>query len=140
MIRLFLVITLLFSFGACAHVGKSGQGQPLEDRIVQFAEARIQGDWALLYDMSNKDYKTIMSKDRFTNMERGMTYVAYSIEDVRENGPDSGEALVLWDFQAGGYNFSGKKDRQKWVREDGVWNFVMPQDTKFGFKNQKADN
>ena len=124
---------VVFLMTACAQKGDVPTAAGLHDRVSQVLDARVQKDWSQVYDIADEDYKKNVSREQFLGMNRGMTFLKYEILSVEENDADNAQAVIVWSFMMGGYNFDNQKEHQRWVRENGSWNIVMARDEQFGF-------
>ena len=125
---LFKKVALVFSVSisaimlvACATAPIKSSEALLRERVDGLMQAKINNNWAGVYEYYTPDFKEENSKDQFVRMNRQMHFKNYTIQSI-EMDPSGKAATVIvrYDFRVLGSLFH-KNDTQKWVRDGGQW-------------------
>jgi len=121
--RRFLTLLLIsFLFSGCAHLfGKAKSEQALRGKVTQEWEAKQRGDWGVVYDLTTKEFKRKITRDKFvggTNLQ----IESYAVNEIIIDS-DQGKASVQvgFDINYMGKAFKGARTTEEWIWEDGEW-------------------
>jgi hypothetical protein len=104
----------------------------LKDRITQFWDCRLKGDYVTVYDLMSPDIRETVTRPSFVGAKGFVNYYSYDIKSIEIDG-DEARARVHYTWKANHPLFekSSVKDNvmeDVWVRIDGDWykKFVAP--------------
>lgn len=115
-----LVSALMLTLGGCATLHPD-PAQSLQKQISQLAEAKIDKDWARVYDFFCSGFKKQIKKEDFLKSSK-VTFKSYTVEkfDLAPSN-DTADVTVKYDTVVMGYDLSGMKEYQHWIKENGKW-------------------
>ncbi len=126
---LILMVVGFFFMGGCRSLSFKPPEQVLRDRVTSMMAARVNQDWAKVYNYLDPDYKTQVSKKEFAGMDRNARYSDVSIESVKI--ADSGEQAVVvvqYDWVLPLFEVPDHRETQDWIKIGGKWYFKMKTD------------
>jgi hypothetical protein len=110
----------------CATLSSSkDEENVLRDRVVQMMDAKITGNWDLVYNYYDPAFRSRTSKGEFTSENR-ILFKAYAIQKL-EIFPSGKEARVEIsnDISMQGFDFKDAPEIQQWVNVDGKWYYKV---------------
>jgi len=132
--RCFILLSLmLFVISGCAHLpGNRKSEKTLRDRVTQEWEAKVNDDWGIVYDLTTKEFKSKMKRDKFVGGSN-IEVASYVIEEIEiASAQEKAWAHVGFDIMYMGMPFKGAKTKEEWLWEDGEWRLNLnPKMTPF---------
>ena len=127
--RYVLLVTLIvFVVSGCAHLpGNRKSEKSLRERVTQEWEAKINGDWGIVYDLTTKEFKSKVKRDKYIG-GKSLAVVSYEINEITMD-PEQGKASVQvgFDINYRGNPFKGARTKEEWIWEDGKWRLNLKQ-------------
>ncbi|WP_321531254.1 hypothetical protein [uncultured Desulfuromonas sp.] len=113
---------LLLMLSGCASILHSPTNKlALQKRIQWTMEARIAGQWGLVYDTFWQSYRDQITRESFLTRSR-VSFKSYRIESVTlSEGGKSAEAKVWSSIEMRGFTFPEALQTQEWLYENGNW-------------------
>jgi hypothetical protein len=110
-------------FAGCASLSPTPATQEtLEERVRQYMQAQIDGNWDLAYSFYDSSSRREIRRESYISRPRKLSYKGFEIEEI--TGLPSGDQAtvkVKIDLLYMGYNFKGAPQTQEWVKEKGAW-------------------
>jgi hypothetical protein len=126
-LRVIMLLVLSFALLVSVSTGYTasppqGPEETLKKRVEGLMGARIQGNWAEVYDFYDSAFRETISREDFDNHPRNMLFKSFRIEEI-EILPSGEEATVKvrMDFSARGYDFKDAPENQQWIKQEGQW-------------------
>jgi len=93
----------------------------LRDRVVRMMDAKIAGDWGLVYDFYAPTSHPKASTGESTPA-RGIFFKGYVIEnlEILESGEEA-RVEISYDISMQGFDFEDAPEVQRWVKVKGRW-------------------
>ena len=119
-------MTVLFLFSACATVGlNSGDTAALKKSVKRVWDAKLNGDWEVVYDISVKEYKSKVKKDDFLKSPK-IKIKDYTIKEVNILEPgQKAVSVVGYEFTEAGFEFQVSQYKEEWLWEDNAWHLNL---------------
>lgn len=125
--RIFM-LSLVAAFVAfvcgCATLSSSkDEENALRDRVVQMMDAKIAGNWDLVYDFYDPASRPKASVED-SSTAKGVIFKGYAIEkiEILESGKEA-RVETRNDISMQGFDFKDAPDVQRWVKVKGEWYF-----------------
>nr|WP_320051351.1 hypothetical protein [uncultured Desulfuromonas sp.] len=118
---IFLILMLVTLSGCSTLLHSQKNSQALQKRIQVAMEARLAGQWGVVYDSFWQTYRDKVTRDSFLSRSR-VTFKSYRIGTitVAEDGK-SAEAEVWASIEMRGFTFPEAQQTQIWLYEKGNW-------------------
>jgi hypothetical protein len=123
-----LVSVMILVVSGCAHLpGNRKSEATLRDRVTQEWEAKINGDWGIVYDLTTKEFKSKVKRDKYIG-GKSLEVTSYEINEITID-PEQGKAWVKvgFDIKHMGKSFKGARTKEDWIWEDGKWRLNLKQ-------------
>lgn len=122
-----IMITSFASLHACSTFTLKPAQDVIRDRVQGLMNAKINNDWAKVYDFLSPSYKKTISKDNFARINRGVYFTKYAIDSI-EVQPSGTEAKVVLTYDANmkGFDFNNNKETQTWIKSGWNWYVEIP--------------
>jgi hypothetical protein len=122
-----LLVVTFFLSGSCAHKKTDESGpQTLHGAVTQVWEAKVNGEWGVVYDAAVREYKERVKRGDFVK-HANLNVKEYAIKDVdiRETGRKA-TAVVKYKVVQNSFVFEITA-RDEWLFEEGAWRLnLMP--------------
>lgn len=107
---------------SCQSLPVKSPEQALESRVASMMAARVDQDWAKVYDYFDPDYKEKISKKAFLNINRNVKYSNFEIQSI-DIAPSGKQAVVVcvFDMSVMSFQFKGHEETQDWVKVGRKW-------------------
>ena len=136
---LFWIAAFVVLFGSTSVVlfssGRNSDPSDVErllDRMTEFWECRVRGDYVTIYDLMSPDIRESVSRSAFVGAKGFVNYYGFDIRSVEIAGEEA-RALVQYSWKANHPLFEKSPPKEHvmedvWVRRDGTWfrKFVAP--------------
>lgn len=123
---LFIAIMIAMVTNACStmsqRLSKQTPEEALRSRVEKLMNAKVNNDWAEVYDCLASSYRKEMAQKDFVQMKRDMRFIKYTIDSI-EIQPSGDEAIVKlkYDVKMQSFDFNDRPETQHWIKEDGNW-------------------
>ena len=131
---------IVFFVSGCATMSIKNPEEALRKSVEEYAKAKSEGKWDIVYSFFCPDYRKTISKEEFLGRKRKTKIKAYNIEKV-EIQPSGNEAIafVNYDISFMGFDFKGAPEKQTWILTKRKWYIQFdPYNTPFGSTKKKA--
>ena len=122
---LVVIFTLasILAFAGCAHLMPApsmGTEEALREKICQEWEAKMNGNWGAVYDLTTDEHKKRVKRDSF-RYHTNVNLTGFSIKDL-EIIEDGTKALVYVDIKIkqAGFEFTFPS-HEEWLWQRGEW-------------------
>jgi hypothetical protein len=124
---------LVLMVAGCSVFQTKSSTDNLRQRVDGYMTAKINGNWAEVYDYLTPEYRQETTKEAFASMSRGMDFLSYTIDSI-EIEPSGTEAVVSvkQDFKAQIFSIKDDIHRQHWIYEKNQWYVKMGSSSPFG--------
>jgi hypothetical protein len=116
-----LLLAMVFFLGSCAHMDSNGTSEEtLNAAVKQVWEAKVKGEWGVVYDASVREYKERVKREDFLKNAR-LNVKEYTIQGVEllEPGKRAVSVAIYKVIQSGfEFQITGKDE---WLWQDGAW-------------------
>ena len=117
-----LLIAVLLLFNSCIHLSTNSKSNAALQKSVKIVwDAKLNGDWGVVYDRTVKEYQDKVKRAHF--MQGGKIVLKeYSIKEVKLS--DSGEkgiSVVEYTVKAAGFEFKIPNYKEEWEWQEGAW-------------------
>ena len=121
-----LLIGALFLFSACAHLTSNPASKESLTRSVEKVwNAKLNGDWGVVYDMAVNKYKNQVNKTAFLK-RANITVKEYAIKDIKILDPGKRAiSVVEYKISHAGYEFPVNNYKEEWLWEEGAWHLNL---------------
>ena len=117
------VAFIAFACGCATLSSQKDEKNVLRGRVAQMMDAKIAGDWGLVYDFYASTARPKASTEESTPA-RGVVFKDYVIEnlEILESGEEA-RVEISNDISVQGFDFKGAPEVQRWVKAKGKWYF-----------------
>lgn len=117
-----IVVFAVLSYGCATLSAPAGKKASLKDRVNQLMNARITGNWDVVYDISDSAFRKKVHRKEFASRPRKLQFKSFEIRKI-EILPSGSEATVdvRNEISMGGYVFKNAPEIQNWVKVDDTW-------------------
>ena len=130
-----LIVILLAGCAASTSLGT--KQEPLDERVKNYMQAQIDGEWDHVYSFFHSSYSEKVSKEAFVNQDRKVSFKRFEIEEITVlPSGDEATVKVRIDISIMGYVFPRAPQKQNWAKENGGW-FVKGSDKTAPFIRQQ---
>ena len=118
------VILLLLFIGCWATLDNTeaadDKADILKEQVVKLWNAKLENDWATVYDMFESSFREKVDKASFLGRQK-VHVTKYEIEDVNVTEPESsGVCKVKYQVNQMGFSFDMEAN-ETWIMENGAW-------------------
>lgn len=121
------VMLLLITSSGCAHLSASPDPKrTLRQRVSAVWQAKVDGEWDLIYDMTSSNYKKHVSRKEHLRQSH-QSIEKFTIADL-QIFPDKrrAKATVQFDIRSMGFLIPNAQIQEHWVLEKGGWFLDLP--------------
>ncbi|RZB38061.1 MAG: hypothetical protein SRB2_00407 [Desulfobacteraceae bacterium Eth-SRB2] len=122
-----VMIHLLIIGSGCVHLTASPDPKhTLRQRVSAAWQARVNGDWDLIYDIAASNYKKHVTRKQ--HLRQSHQFIEkFNIADL-QIFPDErrAKATVQFDIRSMGFLIPNAQIQENWVLEKGVWFLDLP--------------
>jgi len=121
-----LLMVALFWVNACAHLTSNpANKETLKTSVEKVWDAKLNGDWGVVYDIAVKEYKKKMKKTTF--LKRANVVVKeYDIKDIKILEPGKKAISVVgYKIVQAGFEFNISRFKEEWLWEEGAWHLNL---------------
>jgi len=118
-----LVTFIAFVCGCATLSSPKDEKDVLRDRVVQMMDAKIAGNWDLVFDFYDPASRPKTSGEGSSPAGKGI-FKDYAIEnlEILESGEEA-RVEISNDISVQGFDFKGAPEVQRWVKVKGKWYF-----------------
>ena len=115
------VAFIAFACGCATLSSQKDEKNVLRGRVAQMMDAKIAGDWGLVYDFYASTARPKASTEESTPA-RGVVFKDYVIEnlEILESG-DEARVEISYGISMQGFDFEDAPEVQRWVKVKGRW-------------------
>jgi hypothetical protein len=130
-----LIVVLLA--GCAALSSLNTKQETLEERVNNFMQAQIDGKWDQAYSFFHSSYREKVSKEKYVNQTRKLSYKKFTIEEISVLPPGNEATVkVRIDLSFMGLVFPRAPQKQDWAKENGGW-FIKWSDKEAPFPRRQ---
>jgi len=130
-----LIVILLAGCAASNSLGT--KQETLKERVENYMQAQIDGEWDHVYSFFHSSYREKVSKEAFVNRDRKLSFKRFEIEEITVlPSGDEATVTVRIDISMMGYLFPRAPQKQNWAKENGGW-YVKGSDRRSPFTQQQ---
>lgn len=120
-----LVTFIAFICGCATLSSPKDEKDVLRDRVVQMMDAKIAGNWDLVYEFYEPASRPKASGEGGSRPGKGI-FKGYTVEnlEILESGEEA-RVKISNDITIQGFDFKGAPETQRWVKVKGKWYFGM---------------
>ena len=126
-LQIFATLFFVFTLSACALFSPPANSpENLEKRVKTMMDAKIEGDWGVVYDHFCEGYRNKISRVKFINRPR-ISFEGYQIKTITlAQDKLSAEVEVDVTFSSRGFTFKDAKNNQHWLFQGNNWCQEVP--------------
>jgi uncharacterized protein YceK len=137
----FIVVLIFLGLviSGCATFEPTSPQKAIRERVEKLMDAKMNNDWATVYDLLSPAYREKVSKDGFVQKSRGLMFTGYTIDSI-EIKPSGDKAVVELTYSVNmrGFEFKDNPETQQWVKKG--WHWYMDLEPKSAEKNLPSKN
>ena len=121
----FVCVLLVFASAYLASMSGNNTQEALNQRVLTGWEARSNGKWGVVYDLTADVFKKKVTRSGFVE-KANIRIEKFSIKEVKvlESG-EEGLAIVEYTMNQMGFSFDTAV-KEKWLWEDSEWRLDIP--------------
>ena len=121
-----ILLALLFLSGACAHLSSNqASTEALTATVKKVWEAKLNGDWGVVYDNAVKEYRNKKKKADFLR-RANIVVKEYAIKETTVLEPGKRAISVVdYTISHAGFEFPVTRYKEEWLWEDGAWHLNL---------------
>lgn len=114
-VSLIIMITVLFS---CSTIRTAPDEKNLHNRAEKLWEAKVEGDWETIYNMTVESYREKVQLEKFARAPF-LNVLSFSIKEIKAEPPEA-RVMVEYRFAHQSFEFDAIA-KDEWVWENGNW-------------------
>lgn len=121
-----LLMAILFLFSSCATLKSNPASiDALTTSVKKVWDAKLNGDWGVVYDIAVKEYKNKMKKTAFLGIGK-IVVKEYTIKDIKILEPGKRAiSVVEYKIDQIGFEFHIPRFKEEWLWEEGAWHLNL---------------
>ncbi|MBN2437443.1 MAG: hypothetical protein JXL20_02465 [Deltaproteobacteria bacterium] len=115
-------LTMILLAGCAGLSLTAARQETLDQRVKNYMQAQIDGQWDQAYSFFHSSYRRKVSKENYVHQTRKISYKGFAIEEIAMlPSGDEAAVKVRIDISFMGYVFPRAPQKQIWAKENGGW-------------------